>query len=887
MSYRIFYLYFVLCSIIVSSEVITDHFGIIQQYVKLKIDDSHNNDMINVTIRESEACNIYIHKHNYPMDDKQEHTIHAFYIALNCKFADWTMNKMYDLIMSTPWFYGSKMQNNSRVNKTVFKSYFDRSVQNIIIIDKYIGRFINILRNFISKNSHASYYTDTATLKSLMSLKYVINFTLLNIDKKYKLDDDIIPLILLEVNALQSFLSMNCKQISGYRNLHFYGYWITAIDEILIDVDTIDNFLFNIKDIELESNLLNCSVTQMLLENIVTISSDDHISSDIVNAKLQLTDTDKVSIRDILEQTKTSYDIGTLFQYQDSVLSTIMKLIYTKIIYFLSTDKNVPSVIVEKIKNIKRLISTNTTNLPAYAIDGFTLLTNIDQQASGGYNYERDHSITKDVQLIKKLQNYNDSLSNIILFEEWDTSLANDKPIVLCNNNVKSNQMALKDCILVSYTEQDKIHNKSDNTIIYLEKIMTKIIDNFDDFKCFNKSYKYLDNRNDNNYHNMSFIDNNTQHFIPNISISDNNQLDGVCDLILNTYSICWQAINIITNGRNYDKSSNQKIKNELYFNSVWKLIDSINQDHFILIIESNTNNLDLFKIAFNIVIILVNIQNQSGKLIDDYHLKRILHVLMTEMNNYGLQYCRKFDFLLFNKININYFNKDSLTINYDIKNSTKTDKYNYLNVKFFYDRFIKNSDVLKLYGVNIKFFWNEKKQTVKEIYKNAMYTTLNIHSLYILFDIYFKFYLAVIYYEINDVFFKKKSDSIKKKLSAINRTLSEFKYEYFPSKLKPFLSDIKKLLELPEAISEAENIKLSESKNCIDEQFKKFNIVFEKPVTIFQIIKQGVENIRINLFSDSAITKINYELSNNVNVIHKKLLIFLESKHIDDTISF
>lgn len=863
-----------------SSEFNTEHFEIIQQYVQ--INDLNNNDnMINVTIHKSEESNIYIHNHSMANKLKHTDTIHAFYIALNCEFADWTMNNMYDLIMSTPWVYGSQIQNNFNLNKNEFQSYFERSVQNIIIIvNKYIGRFINILHNFISINSQASYYTNTATLKSLLSLKYIFNFILLNSNNKYKLDiDTIIRSILLEVNALQSFSSMNCKQKSSHRNLHFYGYWITAIDEVLVGVDTIENFLFNIKEIKLESDLRNnyCSVTQMFLENTITIiSSNDHISLDIVNAKLQFTNTDKISIKDILARAKTSYDIVTLFQYLDAVLSTIMKLIYTKIIYVLKTDENVPSTIIEKIKKINKLISTNTTNLPVYLIDGFTILTNIDI-VSANHNSDQVHPIKKDV-IIKEIQKYSDSLSNIILFEERDTPLTDEKPTVLCNNTVKSNKMTLKDCIIVYMTERDT--NWTDS-VIDLEKIMTKILDNFDDFECSNKLYKYLRNGHD-NYHNiMSFIDNKKAP-LPYISIKDNNQFDRVCDLILNTYSICWQAINITNGSRTTNnKSSNQNIENEMNFNSAWKFIDNINQDHFISIIESDTSDLNLLKMAYNIVIILVNIQNKSGKQIEDYHLKRILNMILTEMNNYGLKYCSKFDFLLFNNMDFINFNKDGVTLNYYLQNSTKINKYNYLNVRFLYDRFIKNSDVVKLYGFNIKFSWNEKKQTLQEIYKSAMYITLNIHSLYVLYDIYFKFYLAVIYYEIRAVLLKETFSIIKKKMLKVNNTLNDFKHEYFPNILKPLLSDIKKLLELPEIINEEESVKLLESKIIIsiDEQFKKFNIFFEKPSTLYHIIKQGAQKLRIKLFSDSSLARINYELSNNVNIIHNNFLIIFTIK--------
>jgi len=263
----------------------------------------------------------------------------------------------------------------------------------------------------------------------------------------------------------------------------------------------------------------------------------------------------------------------------------------------------------------------------------------------------------------------------------------------------------------------------------------------------------------------------------------------------------------------------------------------------------------------------------------------------MVELNSYAIQHCTssKFNFLFDNSKSSTEFDKNTLNEwmskhcknCFNIANLTggyNNVKYEYFNVQFLYDNYIKNSEVINLLGDNIKFYWKGKYRTIVDIYKNAVFFIVDAHCLYALFDIYFKFFISAIYNEVKEVFNKKKLKTIKKNLSKINRSI-QLVPNNFPEKLKYLISDINKLLSI--SVNESNingNLEIGETKfmdevnkikRIIDEQFRKFNIIFEKNF-LFQIIMRGIKSIRVMIFSNEAIQIINKDISTNLPSFYK-----------------
>lgn len=857
-------------STVTQSKVVGEHLTVIQKFVHVE-NDSSNKYIKSITIHESEKCLIPMYNNNeQPEDgkivDKNEYKTHAFYTATSCKFAQWTTNKLYEFFNGSLLFYQPQFK-HQRIYFQVYRPLFENSIKTLSYTLGYIERFINILYNFVHAYSTVSYYNDTSILKPLLSLKMKIHF--ISMRKKtdfIKSDKIVIQNILEEMNALQRFMSMNCKELitNAEKNPRFYGYWITSLDDELVGVDTIDEFLYKIRFINLElDSRLDCSIPKMLLENIVTMTLKDQLSLDVAYAKVKILDNQSVTIKVIWDKLIEFNDIESMFWYQDSVLKTIIKLLYLKIINILQNYDNLPEKINHMIEQIALEISKDKKSLPESFVSGFLILSQ---------KYE-----TKEV-MKATFQDYFNSLSSVQFdTERRNSENQNKSNIFLRKCNLKSQVNSSKDLVLIEVEPNAQEIDDSN----YLESLMIKIIQYFADFKCFKRSHQCLWDEHNHHYElllDAELLQVPRQH-------REENQVS--CVFVLDIYTLCHQAIVFISTDDLLIKTTN---KNKIQYGRAWKVIFSIS-DYFlsiILTVKTITVNWDFNWMAYKIFILLINLQKWPENHVDSYHLERTLNMIMTELNEYGIKYCSSpaSNFLLFNNINFVDFGNDKLieksiskffkhtkTPNLKLSDTANTSTLQYLNVWELYSNFIQPSIVLKLYGDIIRFYWKGKSQTVADIYKDAMYSSLNFRKLYGLYDVYFKFFTAVVYYEMLEVLREKKITRIKEKFSKMKDKLPAFKPDFFPNELNDLVLDIITLLKFFDNYTPLNgmkeppelNEKLLEIKNRINKQFSNYNIVFEKPTALFKIIKIGLVKLHISLFSEGAHKKINSELSDNL----------------------
>lgn len=422
----------------------------------------------------------------------------------------------------------------------------------------------------------------------------------------------------------------------------------------------------------------------------------------------------------------------------------------------------------------------------------------------------------------------------------------------------------------------------------YVRSLLERILKNLDDFKCLHQSVKCRNTEQD-KYYSSTYIESVNVNYFSEYSVG---QSDEICSFVLDTYSISYQAI-MFLNGVIDSKSDYWKKLG--FFNRLKKIIKII-KDNFLKIISKETKYLSFKKMALNIAIVLLNSKRllaENNK--NANHLERIMNVVVTELNIFAIKNCNQseFNFLLHNNMDFIDFGKGTFVENSiteslkNIKensdpkksNAKDTNENNYelnsINIQYLYDTYVKESQVFSSYGNNVKFFWKGKKMSSTQIYEDLVIFILNPNDVYLFYDVYFKFHIAVIYYEINLILEKNNYKIIKNGFSELNKILSEFRVEYFPKKLHYLIKDIHKILEIPfETYSSPDPAgtfdklvldKLSIGRKRIDRKFADFGIELKKNNTL-TTVKKSFMHVDIFMASKKAFNVINLWLGKHAN---------------------
>ncbi|VVC38597.1 Hypothetical protein CINCED_3A012184 [Cinara cedri] len=861
-----------------------------------------DNDFIKIVrINESEPCNIYydydskigsfkentIQKINGLTEKKiikpksigDEQKVVAFYNTICCKFAKWTIDKIYKVVKSSPILYQYQFQDLA-VYRSVYTQLFKVSIRQFFSLDTNIERFISIIFNFFETVTHKWFNIDNTFVKTLMTLQikmYYLSLSSQNdVDKhvNHESDFEILRSIVEEMNALQRFLSMNCMETtSNEKNTPFYGYWITATEKEFMDIDNIEEFLFNIaKSFSLlEMNPNNCFAPKILLHNIVLLTSNtDQVSNEIVTARIRDAGIDNVQIKTLSEQIikNYEYDFEAMFRYQRYVLTAIIKLMYDRIIRYIENEKLSYKVvsILEEICS-KLTVSEHNKNLPPELIDNFQFLCSIlVPDKTDGSTTKLDH-----------------------------------KKYLRSLDAIKVNKNSLTVIELKEWTEHPRY-------LEYFENFMVRMNRNLDDFKCFYRYYIYLRDERENSYFIPSFTRKKTKLEVAKFRIKryESPTSDEVlCKFFSIMYSICYQAVLDI--GEIIDISaSDSKMQYTKAFDAIGRV-----GEYFLIIIIRPKHNPDLLKVAYDIVVIWNNLKNlpEKEKVSLDcvYRLGRILNVIMTVLNSYEIKHCSatasQFQLFLFNNINLVDLGKDMETNTIEdmvekfvqpptaasslidhLTEKKSNDFKKILNVEYLYKKFIIKdvSTIIELYGEYVQFRWNGKKKQINDIFTEAINFTLNPHDFYVLYDLYFKFYIGVVVIKIDEVIKEAKNNMVKMKqeFSDINKFLEYFKPQNFPDgQLRSLVSDVISLYSLTDNYtlnpkdSDYENLcnsmrkELSAKMTSVRIQFEKSNVFFIDPKDYLwgKMTRVIQETGNVVSLCNRVLTKLNSELSSNV----------------------
>jgi len=364
--------------------------------------------------------------------------------------------------------------------------------------------------------------------------------------------------------------------------------------------------------------------------------------------------------------------------------------------------------------------------------------------------------------------------------------------------------------------------NQLNYTLSEMLALLNKVYYHLDTSMFCYKYYSYIQIETDKYY--IPYVNIRTISYQMDSKTFDDTQ-DNLCKFLNEINSICYD--NFLKNGLNE-------------YEEVTRLVSNIQEYFFKIIINFKINDFELNKIAFNVVIMLVNLNNLDLKSnIYQNIIIRVLNVIITEIEIYRSKYCKvsNFKFLSYNNSQYTNYNEDDVNSNiimfleeYSKKESDVDVKldYDFFNIKVLYNTYIKDCPLFEIYGEKIHVNWKAKKQTFKHIILDYTNDIVNYASLFSRYDLYIKFHIAVIYYEIR-ICLKAVVVNLQC-FDNIKHTFISFLTHKYPQKLQCFLLDINDLLKWPN-VNNLQIIKESKYfnniKNKIERQFEKFNIVF------------------------------------------------------------
>lgn len=828
---KIVYLNLFLCLTLIQCEDKVDRKKIknnIEQYVKisnLKCKFKYYQKSVHVSHnRFAEYFNTIIMYNKEPNNKELVDRTYALYTVMNCKFAFWIIKSIVHFIDGTSKYYKKKILTPD--DEYVFKN----KLNNLILSTRNYGkRFTRVLTYYLhGVISDSSYYMDIGVLKAIMSLNIKIDLMsssngdiLTHVHKSHK---EIVELFLVEVVELQSYLSGYCeyKKLKNTNVTKLFKIWV--FDDIFDSNESnVFDLLSEIKHIGInsENSTDDCTVRQILLENIIKNHDDDIISIMISNVTVDKDSSknETISIDHIFYEMLNSYNIDVYLWYHDSILIAIMKLLCYMIMEIPKEQFLSDKTIFKIIHDINQKVQEKKDILPEYFIEGFDIFNRFNNNSN------------------EEISFYFKSLKNVYI------------------NNCQ--------------IEKKKI-------TIYSVVLLNRIFDHFDDIICAEIYLKYLPRENNKYYipgsHNKSTL------LVNNSGDDDNNYnhcdvQPGACDFVLKFYifSIC---------AYNYIHNDSTKLKH--IFNTLSNIC--------ILVIQTETNNWNLIKMAYNIAILLKNqLFASESKKIQIFLLKRFMDIIMTEINLYRVKYCRntsKTEYLSYDSFDLKtnndeifqsymqhfFYERYGITLSLkfvetsELDNIIESNHVRYFQIDYLYKNFVENRNIIEMYKDIIQVYWNGRLQSIENIFKDLREITFDPQNMYALYDVYNKFYVAVIFHEVTCQVVGDYH-STKNNLEKMKKELNYGKYvDVFPEYLSSLTVDIYNIIYLTNLKDEhgVKNL-LDKRIFIVTEKFRDFSFVIDYNAKRSHKLSQNF------LMRDSFHTLLHNEIDTFVNNFNKE----------------
>lgn len=761
---------------------------------------------------------------------------HAFYSSLTCMVSEWTINMIQELVQNFPLFYQRDFIDTDYAKE--YANNFYTLVGKVNSINAIVEKFVIILHNILEK-INGTYSNDLSILKTFLSLHIKLSSMALEEEKALpefiESDRMLIQELLEEMNAIQGYMTMHCSsQPINEKQSKLYGYSTDKTPELTKNnVKNVIQNIITVLSIKFDSNSC-CTINQTFSNKIVSATSndDDVFSKDIVNSKVKITETSSITIKEIYNRFRQTYDIQLIYLYKKSVTIAIMKILYTFVLTVLYESTLTPDV-QNLINTFNSNVLKNKNHFPADVFNGFQLLTKV-------INIQKENGVFDE--LYDFCESMNIEIKYVIPFpladSENNIEIKTDRKLIYAKLK-KSDKNEIKES-LGKYVYDNKLEfsnlkkrlreDKKKPDLKYLKMFLKRIIINFKDFKCFLKNLKHLQIHYDNSF--TLFNDENEKQ----IKIAEPNK--DVCSFISEMFLSYHKTILFLN--RAEDKPEQPE-----YWSWAWSSIQYI-KVYFLTIIQkpnSDYIDLDLLNTAYNIVILLANQKISKNTIGNVRHIKKIMNVIMVELNSYGLQYCSlpKLNFLLVNNVNVisfkridakeffgdgvKYLENSNLDLN-AYENTEVTKCFNYENLREMYNNF----EIFQNYKNIIFVYWKGKKRSMDEIFTVVAFMFLNPQNLIALYNVCYNFSIATVYFELK-LLIAANLNQYKKKHK--EETLNVLHSVDFPTKFKRLISDINKLRMIPTnneiptgtESSTLEKVIQQEQEN-IEEQLKKIVVI-------------------------------------------------------------
>lgn len=794
--------------------------------------------------------------------------LHAIYFITKCEFAHWTMFKIYEFIKLCPLFYRNDFQHDDLYDSEL-KNTFERNLKSFLANTNLFDSLLKALHAYSRYKSNISQYEYAAgTVKTLLSLlikSHYISSSIRDESKSFISDSNIIRLILIDMIDIQRFLLMNCPEIPiSSNNSQLYGIWV---DENVTDEKI--GRLLNVAKITMKndvSSVCDCKAEQLL--SVITLDLNDDFVKEIATAEIKITHDTSIAVKEILKKMKTNYDVHVLSWYHELILNAIMLQIVKlgeKISgYSMIHTKNIVHKMSKTIFKIQSKFQPQF--VPSYIVEGFEVLT----------KWLVTINTNKD-ELIQEQKDRFDSYLN--------------------NTNITIGKL-------------DPLLGISELGDRFL-RLLQWISNNISNLKCFYFLLKPVKESYDKYYAPLA---NHMRFLLP----TDNDkELFGECEFVKSIYSLCYEAF--IFRNKYVDSFSNEE--NKIFFSTMKNVILDVKM-FFFLIVKKGTNNVDLLKIAYDVFTVLMNFSLDFKRDLLDIELKRVLNIIMNEMNSYAIKHCasNSSDFFIFNNINFYDFGNGESTMtsirnflennmnNFKLNDFELADdgiymkNYQFLHVKYIIKQFFSSS--YNACSEKIMLYWNGSLQTIKSIieYESRVIICIPayVHELY---KVYFKFSAASIFIWIKEILAHIKDlDGVKASFKVITDSLGPQScwLSFFPLKIKLILTSIdgwifnledswirrKKIYSEQNLMDRfQDNIKVIEKKFeevdiyfiNVPQKSKKRNLFF-RPFCCTRLeevdsLKIPLNAIGIKYMSDDEFRKIVRDLLSNVKIVSENYL--------------
>ncbi|KAF0748274.1 Uncharacterized protein FWK35_00033480 [Aphis craccivora] len=687
--------------------------------------------------------NILFSPENIRRKEIQMNQVNALYLILSCSFAEKTILSLCNLIVNVPLFHSHTFL-NSDYNNQLINYNSSRLKINLIKIQNTISKFITLYKRYLKEVliPNLLYYNDNDILRIFGSLYIKIKILFSDNQEYHHTDMLLIREILEEMNAIQIFLLMNCdnseRNIKKKYTSTFYGY--TVIEQNVTWESNVERIFVGIQE------PIDCSIEQIFLQNFLAKTSTDPVHvHDISNSTVNIFNENNIKMKDFFIQIHSTYDINAIYWYMKSILATIMKLLFSRLIEGIQKSYLTKKIIITISKII--FFFNDYTKIPIDLYEGFKLLVKLPIKNRNEYDDEKSY-----VEMINKLYTFYYNIKpNILLVKYYNIELLD-----IQDKSSKDEDYDIKTL------KEDKSEFQK-----YLNSFLNEIKRNIIDFECYWEYLQYLENPIHKQYLPSNILK------PKEIKSIDKVEYLEECYFIMEIYYISIKS-DILVNKSKYQKF-NPNDSNKSTLLKARKIINDI-RNKFVMYLKLNKNNLKLFKVVKDIVIILENLPPKN-QILEMAFLKRIIYFINAKLNNWGLEYCSqpKFNFLFFNNIHlikvaehdtekIDFYDNNPVFFNFS--NIIETKDYQCFSFKYLHSNFIEKNEIFKNYSSVISLKWNDETTNIYQVFSDLSNSFFKSHYLYIFHEIYYIFHIAAYYYDLkiiaNAYYNRGKNEGIK-----------------------------------------------------------------------------------------------------------------------------